>query len=253
MARVMGLITTDWKKDPSKVKMLHDEMTKLERLSIRVNHLAAADTKRFDASFDASLSAMFEVARELERCSVINATSSLNDADLKASLMKAHPECIEVPAQRERMALTRKRIAELAAVDKANAAAGHWATPAMKGFAALLNRERAVVGLNPWRLEEKLCAATRGHCEDMARLGFFSHESPVTGKKSFSDRARLAGFSGNAFGENIFMGSPAFGAAYEAWFTSDGHRFIMFCSEGNVIGVGNSSGHWAMNPGSCGS
>ena len=246
--RVMPLIKTDWKKDGSKIAMLREEMTKMERLWTRVNRLAAADTKRFDTDLDATINGMMEVAREMERFDKDSETVGMDDEDLRGYVLKNHVEGSILLPQREKFEATRKAAAELAAVEKANADAGRWASGPMKAFATILNKERCIMGLIPLRLEEKLSNATRGHSEDMARLGFFAHESPVEGKKSPWDRAKLAGFEGNGAGENIFMGSASPDGAYNAWFGSDGHRFIMF-GGGNVLGVGISGVHWTMMTG----
>lgn len=247
--RVMELIKTDWKKDGGKIKMLRDEMAKMEKRWSKVQRLAAADSKRFDASLEATVGGMMEVARELERFEESSDTAKLDDEELRAFVLKNHVEGSFLIPQQERLAATRKEGADLAAVEKDNAALGRWASAPMKSFATLLNHERVVMGLNGLRLEEKLCDATRGHSEDMARLGFFAHESPVEGKKSPWDRAKLAGFTGGANGENIFMGSASPDAAYHAWFGSDGHRFIMFGSGSNVLGVGIAGVHWTMMTG----
>lgn len=247
-ARVMPLIKTDWKKDSAKIAMLREEMGKLEKLWTRVNRLAAADTKRFDSELDAAVGGLIEVTREQARFDKESETAGMDDDDLRAYVLKNHVEgCVLLP-QRERFDATRAAAAELAKVEKENADAGRWATAAMKSFATILNRERCVMGMIPLRLEEKLHDATQGHSEDMARLGFFAHESPVEGKKTPWDRARLAGFEGNSAGENIFMGSASPDSAYHAWFGSDGHRFIMF-GGGNVLGVGVSGVHWTMMTG----
>ena len=248
-ARVMPLIKTDWKKDGAKIAMLREEMGKLEKLSTRVNRLAAADTKRFDRELDAAIGGMMEVAREQARFDKESEMVDMDDDDLRGNVLKNHVEgCVLLP-QRERFDATRAAAAELAKVEKENADAGRWAKPAMKSFATILNRERYLVGMIPLRLDEKLHDATQGHSEDMARLGFFAHESPVEGKKTPWDRARLAGFAGNGRGENIFMGSASPDSAYNAWFASDGHRFTMF-GGGNVLGVGISGVHWTMMTGS---
>lgn len=246
--RVMALIKTDFKKDAGKVAMLRGEMKSMERLWSRVNRLAATDTKRFDASLDATLGGLMEVARENERFDDDSETRSLDDEELRTHVLKNHIEGSVLLPQRERLEATRKAIAELAAAEKANAGAGRWASGPMKAFATILNKERCIMGMIPLRLEEKLSDATRGHSEDMAKLGFFAHESPVEGKKSPWDRAGKAGFEGNGCGENIFMGSASPDAAYSAWFASDGHRFIMF-GNGNVLGVGIAGVHWTMMTG----
>lgn len=246
--RVMGLIKTDWKKDGAKIAMLREEMGKMEKLWTRVNRLAAADTKRFDTALDATIGGMMEVAREMERFQEDSDTRDMDDEDLRAFVLKNHVEGSFLLPQRERFDVTRKAAAEMAAVEKANADCGRWASGPMKAFATILNKERCIMGMIPLRLEEKLSDATRGHSEDMARLGFFAHKSPVEGKKTPWDRAKLAGFEGSGAGENIFMGSTSPDAAYSAWFGSDGHRFIMF-GGGNVLGVGIAGNHWTMMTG----
>ena len=88
---------------------------------------------------------------------------------------------------------------------------------------SLTNRYRILLGLAPQAIDLKLCAAARDHSYDMKTRNFFSHESPVAGKKSFSDRAKRMGVSG-AGSENIYMGSVKGSAAAEAWFFSPGHH-----------------------------
>ncbi|NIP94792.1 MAG: CAP domain-containing protein, partial [Akkermansiaceae bacterium] len=85
---------------------------------------------------------------------------------------------------------------------------------------------RLLVGLPALELDPKLCEASRGHSEDMSKLGFFSHTSPVPGKATPSDRARRAGTSGGA--ENIYTGSRNPEAANKGWFYSPGHHKNMF-------------------------
>jgi len=246
--RVMALIRTDWQKDGTKVKMLRTEMEGLEKLWERVNRLAAADTTKFDALVDGAVEGLAEVARELEAFDADLETVAVEDEDLRAYLMRDNLEGEHLMRQRQRFALTLDEVAVHAAAEKAHAGLEKWASATMKEFANLLNRERVIAGLPPLIMEEKLSDACLGHSLDMARLGFFAHESPVPGKKSPWDRAKLAGFEGSGSGENIFMGSTSHSAAYHAWFASDGHRFIMF-GGGNTLGVGIAGSHWTMMTG----
>lgn len=243
--RVQELIKTDWKKDSAKVKMLRQEMTDLEKLWTQNNRQAAANTGKLDTSLDATVAAMAEVAREQERFDDESETKDLDAAELRESVMREHIYGREILAQRERMKVARKAVAELEETEKKNAASGRWATGAMKTFATILNKERTIVGMKPLLMDEKLSAACEGHSKDMATLGFFAHDSPVEGKTTPWDRARLAGFEGNGASENIFAGSTSPNAAYDAWFASDGHRFNMF-GNANTLGVGVSGSHWTM-------
>jgi uncharacterized protein YkwD len=45
------------------------------------------------------------------------------------------------------------------------------------------------------------------------------------------------------------MGSSSHTSAYNAWFGSDGHRFIMFSDRPNLIGIGPHGKHWTMMTG----
>lgn len=246
--RVMGLIKTDWKKDESKVRELREEIKDLENLCGRVHRLADADTEKIDTFVDAAVEGMAEVTRELESFDEEMDSVSMDDAELRRSLLEEDTYGKDLVLQRKRFAETREESAAHAAAEKAHAALDHWASAPMKEFANLLNRERALLGLPPRILEEKLSDASAGHSSDMAKLGFFDHDSPVPDKKSPPDRARLAGFAGSFAGENIFMGSASYAEAYNGWFGSDGHRFIMF-GGGDVLGVGISGVHWTMMTG----
>jgi hypothetical protein len=248
--RVMELIRTDWKKDGKKVAMLREEMEGLTKLHAKASKLGTANTSTFDTALDAAVQGMCEITRELERFDAEAESKDLDDEQLESKLVSDHIHGSHLVALRKRLQITRDAVARLAEATKANKEGGPWIDSGMREFAGLLNRERDICGLNPLRLEEKLSDAAKGHSGDMARLGFFAHESPVTDKKSPWDRARLAGFAGNASGENIFMGSTSFQAAYGGWFGSDGHRFIMFSDGPNVLGLGISGVHWTLMTGS---
>lgn len=248
--RVMELIRTDWKKDGQKVAMLREEMEALAKLHAKVNKLASANTASFDTALDAAVQGMCETTRELERFDLEAESKDLDDEQLESKLVADHIHGAHLVKLRGRLQITRDAITRLEEATKANKDGGRWIDGGMREFSVVLNRERDICGLRPLRLEEKLSDAAKGHSGDMARLGFFAHESPVPEKKSPWDRARLAGFAGNASGENIFMGSTNFQAAYNGWFGSDGHRFIMFADGPNVLGLGISGVHWTLMTGS---
>ncbi len=108
----------------------------------------------------------------------------------------------------------------------------------------ILNEYRMLLGLAPLEIDIRLWAAARGHSQDMADQKFFAHESPVPGKRSFSDRAALEGYKA-AGGENIFMGSPKGADAFRAWYHSPGHHKNM-TSKYRQIGVGCCGRHWTQ-------
>lgn len=103
------------------------------------------------------------------------------------------------------------------------------------------NRRRILIGLHAQLIDVKLCAAGRGHSQDMEERGFFAHESPVPGKRSFGDRASLAGTSANA--ENIAVGARKGPDVIMQWWYSPGHHRNMLGGQAR-IGLGRHGAHW---------
>jgi uncharacterized protein YkwD len=106
-----------------------------------------------------------------------------------------------------------------------------------------LNELRMLLGLDPVLIDPKLHDAARGHSQDMVENHFFAHDSPLPGKRTPSDRARLAGTTGGA--ENIFAGNPSPRAANDGWFFSPGHHVNMF-GRHKRAGMGRYEGHWTQ-------
>jgi uncharacterized protein YkwD len=104
-----------------------------------------------------------------------------------------------------------------------------------------LNLTRNLLGLTPVATDLKLCAAARDHSQDMRRLQFFAHQSPVPGKATVWDRAQR--FGTTASGENIYMGATDGFAANLAWFHSPPHHKNMLASH-NRVGVGRAGAYF---------
>ncbi|MGD0897873.1 MAG: CAP domain-containing protein [Thermoguttaceae bacterium] len=111
-----------------------------------------------------------------------------------------------------------------------------------------VNAMRMMCGLRPLVYDLKLCEAARGHSADMQANNFFAHESPVPGKKTPWDRAKLAGTT--ASGENIFMGSAVSMEALRAWFLSPGHHKNLFRPNNRRQGLGYAGKYWTQEFGS---
>ncbi len=107
-----------------------------------------------------------------------------------------------------------------------------------------VNLWRILLGLNALVIDPKLSNACRTHSEDMAKLGFFAHDSPVPGRASPWDRAAEAGTKST--GENIYMGSSSPASANSGWFFSPGHHKNMFKSGHKYIGLGRYQSHWTQ-------
>ena len=244
--RIYPLIKTDYKKQPDKIAMLWREVDSLAKLNERARKIANKDPATLDASVKVIATALAEVTREIDLIDEVE--FDRNELNLDEALKGVYEGEIYLK-NRTSATRIRKESSDLAAARTANDAC-NWANGLQKDFSHHLNEFRSLFNLTPLRMEEKLSDAAVGNSLDMASMGFFAHQSPIPEKKSPGDRARLAGFKHRWSGENIFMGSGSPIAAYNAWFASDGHRFIMFAKGPNLIGIGPHGKHWTMMTGS---
>ncbi len=244
-ARIYKLIKTDYKKQPDKVTMLRREVEMLQKINGRARMIAENDPATLDKAVKVIATALAEVSREVN---IIDETEfDRKKLDLDGALMSIYEGEVHLN-NRKVITNIREEIESLVSVRLDNNASA-WASVSQKDFANHLNEFRSLFALTPLRLEEKLSDAAVGHSRDMASMGFFAHQSPIPEKKSPGDRARFSGFKHRWSGENIFMGSASPVAAYDAWFGSDGHRFIMFANGPNLIGIGPYERHWTMMTG----
>jgi uncharacterized protein YkwD len=100
----------------------------------------------------------------------------------------------------------------------------------------LVNQERATNGLHLYACDQRLVNSSRGHSTDMATNDFFSHTG--TGGTSGGDRMTSAGYTWNAWGENIAAGYSTAQATHDAWMNSSGHRANILNATFCDIGVG---------------
>ena len=99
----------------------------------------------------------------------------------------------------------------------------------------LVNAERAAIGLDPVELDPALAAVGRAHSEEMFRLGYFAHVSPVTGEPG--DRLDDAGVRYLASGENLAY-APTVAVAHRGLMNSPGHRANILNPTFTRLGVG---------------
>lgn len=248
--RVMPLMMKDWKKDKSEIDKLRAEFGRLDELYTKAAGLAAADTVKLDEQINGVTDALVEIHDQLASFEgqTKEEAEELTEEERKEAALKESFDGDSYMKAAKVLGQVRAEVAGLTSANHHNEASS-WASGAQKNFAKIISYERVVMGLSPLRLEQKLSDAASGHSRDMKSLGFFSHTSPVPGKKSFTDRARKASFQGRAMGECIFVGSASAAAAYRAWFYSDGHRFIMLTRGANVLGIGPVGSHWTYVPG----
>jgi uncharacterized protein YkwD len=104
-----------------------------------------------------------------------------------------------------------------------------------------INAARAQHGLGRLRLSLRLRAAATFHSYEMARDGFFSHDS-ANGASPWTRLARYypsAGYTRWQVGETLLWYSPDVGAAgvVHDWLTSPEHRAILLTGAFREIGV----------------
>ncbi len=99
----------------------------------------------------------------------------------------------------------------------------------------LVNEERAAQGLGKLAWDARLVAVARQHSEEMLRLKYFAHDSPVTG--SPFDRLKAAGIDYTVAGENLAY-AQSVTVAHRGLMDSPGHRAIILRPEFTRIGIG---------------
>lgn len=108
----------------------------------------------------------------------------------------------------------------------------------------LVNLERKKAGLQQLSFDTSLRSAARQHSQEMQKLNYFSHTSPVTEVRNPSDRVYRTGVSDFIVGENIAVHSldagPEAVAAQlmEQWMNSPGHRANILRPEFTHLGIG---------------
>jgi uncharacterized protein YkwD len=99
----------------------------------------------------------------------------------------------------------------------------------------LINGARAAAGLQPFSLDPRLAAVSRGHSDEMARSWFFSHVSPTTG--DVGARLRAARVPYRTASQSIaWVRSPRL--AYDAFMSDAANRGNLLSPEFTDLGVG---------------
>lgn len=104
----------------------------------------------------------------------------------------------------------------------------------------MVNAQRAKVGCRPVQFNLALQRASLLHSADMAKRGYFSHTS-LDGR-TFVQRIRAQGYTGNRLGENIAAGYRTPSTVMAAWMKSPGHKANILNCGFTSIGVGIATG-----------
>jgi uncharacterized protein YkwD len=99
----------------------------------------------------------------------------------------------------------------------------------------LVNEERTQRGFGALVWDERLVPVARAHSEEMFKLRYFSHDSPVAG--SPFDRLQNAGVTYSRAGENLAY-AQSVSVAHRALMNSPGHRENILRPEFTRIGIG---------------
>ncbi|MBI4575284.1 MAG: CAP domain-containing protein [Planctomycetes bacterium] len=114
---------------------------------------------------------------------------------------------------------------------------------------AITNDYRHMMGREPLEIDPRLIAAARGHSQEMTRLGYFAHESPVPERREPSMRAALEGYP-SGVSENISQGSPTPDGTFWAWYHSAPHHRNMLDAAHRSMGAGLDGELWTQDFGS---
>ncbi len=107
---------------------------------------------------------------------------------------------------------------------------------------ARMNLVRRSHGLRPLRHNGRLSAAADYHSKDMARRGYFEHDS-ANGTAFWRRIERFypsRGFRSWTVGENLLWGSDTYGAAFAVreWMNSPPHRANILSRDWREVGIG---------------
>ena len=107
------------------------------------------------------------------------------------------------------------------------------------------NDYREMMGARLLEIDERLVRAARKHSEEMVRLHYFDHSSPVAANANPGLRCAHEGYPGSA-AENIAGGGRRGRDPFDGWYHSSGHHRNMLGNHAQ-IGVGRHEEIWTEN------
>lgn len=113
-----------------------------------------------------------------------------------------------------------------------------------EALCSAVNKSRASKGRASLKLDAALSRVAQKHAEDMAKQGYFSHQSPDGG--TMVSRLEDAGLDYGYAGENIARGQDSVGDVMESWMNSAGHRKNILNPNFKKIGIGLYDEHWVQ-------
>lgn len=240
------LVQTDHHKDKQKHAEMDRAFADVEKAHKRVARSLKAGPNSPIAQVLDALQWLAEIRRDQDFCA--DKISDIASLPMNAVLeIEGAPEPIKALVRDLEPFIARREFHRLVSVAHSQMKS---AKPEQVQYAEILNERRVVLGLRPYFLAEKLSAAAAQHSEEMVKLKYFSHDSPVPENKSFVDRIKNAAFEGAAGGECIYAGGSTASAAHSGWWYSDGHRLILYANGQTAQGIAKYASTWTFLTGS---
>jgi uncharacterized protein YkwD len=111
------------------------------------------------------------------------------------------------------------------------------ASPTVTAIVDLTNQERTRQGLSVLRSEVRLGEAARLQVEQMIRAARLDHVLADAQYPRPEDRLAAAGYTWQAYGENLAFGYPDARSVVQGWMDSPGHRANILGTSFTEIGV----------------
>lgn len=110
----------------------------------------------------------------------------------------------------------------------------------------LINRYRDMLALPALKLEPRLSEAAEGHTRTMRARGFFSHRSPIPGRRIPADRVAATGYPWSLVGEVLARDSEDPEAVFLAFIGSPSHHGAIVIRRFRDIGINKQADVWTV-------
>ena len=122
-------------------------------------------------------------------------------------------------------------------------------TRPIQGHARLLeavNGFRKERGLDWLHMDEILIRTANGHAEEMARLGYFGHFSPVPDRRTPDDRLAREGWPEARKGHEFIARAPDAETAFRGWLAKPDLKERLADADVKAAGIGRSDDYWVL-------